>query len=103
MLTMRGGARQGRPATYPGAPWHARRPGRGAGRGRGGVPRMSPQVLVVDDDPAVLSGLRRALALEGYAVQVAESGETALALAAAEAPDLVVLDVMLPDLDGLTV
>ena len=64
---------------------------------------MSPQVLVVDDDPAVLSGLRRALALEGYAVQVAESGEAALALAAAEAPDLVVLDVMLPDLDGLTV
>lgn len=64
---------------------------------------MSPQVLVVDDDPAVLSGLRRALALEGYAVQVAESGEAALALAAAEVPDLVVLDVMLPDLDGLTV
>jgi two-component system, OmpR family, response regulator MprA len=64
---------------------------------------MSPRVLVVDDDPAVLSGLRRALALEGYAVQVAESGEVALALAAAEAPDLVVLDVMLPDADGLAV
>jgi two-component system response regulator MprA len=64
---------------------------------------MSPRVLVVDDDPAVLSGLRRALALEGYAVQVAESGEAALALAAAEAPDLVVLDVMLPDVDGLAV
>ena len=64
---------------------------------------MSPQVLVVDDDPAVLSGLRRALALEGYAVQVAERGEVALALAAAEPPDLVVLDVMLPDVDGLTV
>jgi two-component system, OmpR family, response regulator MprA len=64
---------------------------------------MNPRVLVVDDDPAVLSGLRRALALEGYAVQVAESGEAALALAAAEAPDVVVLDVMLPDVDGLTV
>jgi two-component system response regulator MprA len=64
---------------------------------------MNPRVLVVDDDPAVLSGLRRALALEGYAVCVAESGEAALALAAAEAPDVVVLDVMLPDVDGLTV
>jgi two-component system response regulator MprA len=64
---------------------------------------MGAQVLVVDDDPAVLSGLRRALTLEGYAVAVATRGEEALALAADQPPDLVVLDVMLPDLDGLTV
>ncbi len=64
---------------------------------------MSRCVLVVDDDTAVLSGLRRALALEGYEVLVAESGEAALATAASQPPDLVVLDVMLPDLDGLTI
>jgi two-component system response regulator MprA len=59
--------------------------------------------LVVDDDPAVLSGLRRALALDGCAVNVASDGETALELVAADPPDLVVLDVLLPGLDGLTV
>src|SRR5919204_6952857 len=64
---------------------------------------MSARVLVVDDDPAVLSGLRRALALEGYDVLVAPDGETALALVRDQAPDLVVLDVLLPGLDGLSV
>ena len=64
---------------------------------------MSTRVLLVDDDPAVLSGLRRALVLEGYEVLAAEDGETALALAASQPPDLVVLDVMLPGLDGLAV
>lgn len=64
---------------------------------------MSAQILVVDDDPAVLSGLRRALALEDYEVTVAVDGESALSTAQAIKPDLVVLDVMLPDVDGLTV
>ena len=64
---------------------------------------MSARVLVVDDDPGVLSGLRRAFVLEGYDVEVAEDGETAIAKASSQAPDLVVLDVMLPGLDGLTV
>lgn len=64
---------------------------------------MSARVLLVDDDPAVLSGLRRALALEGYEVLLAEDGATALSLAGTEDLDLVLLDVMLPDLDGLTV
>jgi two-component system, OmpR family, response regulator MprA len=58
---------------------------------------------VVDDDPAVLSLLRRALVLAGYEVAVAESGEKALALIAAQEPALVVLDVMLPGIDGFTV
>ena len=61
------------------------------------------RVVVVDDDQAVLSGLRRAFALEGYEVLTAEEGESALTLVEREAPDLVVLDVMLPGLDGLTV
>jgi two-component system response regulator MprA len=65
--------------------------------------QMSARVLVVDDDPAVLSGLRRAFALEGYEVVAADDGESALAQAQEQVPDLVVLDVMLPGLDGLTV
>jgi two-component system response regulator MprA len=64
---------------------------------------MSTRVLVVDDDPGVLSGLRRTFALEGYEVEAAEDGESALAVAATQRFDLVVLDVMLPGLDGLTV
>src|SRR5206468_6550628 len=50
-----------------------------------------------------LSGLRRALAFEGYDVLVASDGEAALANAQAGHPDLVVLDVMLPGLDGFSV
>ncbi len=61
------------------------------------------RVLVVDDDPAVLSSLRRALTLEGYEVSVASDGESALAVAQTCRPDLVVLDVMLPGVDGFTV
>jgi two-component system response regulator MprA len=61
------------------------------------------QVLVVDDDPAVLSLLRRALVLAGYEVVVADTGEQALRLAAVQEPALVVLDVMLPGIDGFTV
>lgn len=64
---------------------------------------MSPEILVVDDDPAVLSALRRALALEGYQVVVAADGETALAITANHLPDLVILDVVLPGVGGLAV
>lgn len=64
---------------------------------------MGTRVLVVDDDPGVLSALRRAFALQGYDVLTAQEGESALALAEAEALDLVVLDIMLPGIDGLTV
>lgn len=64
---------------------------------------VGTRVLVVDDDPGVLSALRRAFTLEGYEVLTAEDGETALALAQRQVPDLVVLDIMLPGLDGLSV
>jgi two-component system response regulator MprA len=64
---------------------------------------MAKRILLVDDEPAVLSGLRRALTLEDYEVALAENGETALEVAAARRIDLVVLDLMLPGLSGFTV
>jgi two-component system, OmpR family, response regulator MprA len=61
-------------------------------------------LLVVDDDPNLLRMLRRGLSLAGYTVRAAEDGQTALDLAGAAEPDLVVLDVMLPEpIDGLEV
>jgi two-component system response regulator MprA len=59
------------------------------------------RVLVVDDDPAVRDSLRRSLAFNGYEVDVAEDGQRALAAIALRRPDLLVLDVMMPGLDGL--
>jgi two-component system, OmpR family, response regulator MprA len=60
-------------------------------------------ILVVDDDPNILSVLGRGLRFEGYDVQLAADGVEALRLARVEPPDLVVLDVMLPGMDGLEV
>jgi two-component system response regulator MprA len=62
-----------------------------------------PQVLVVDDEPAVRRALERALKLESYEVELAENGEQALDLVAQAPPDAVILDVMMPGLDGLEV
>lgn len=59
------------------------------------------RILVVDDDPAVRDSLRRSLAFNGYEVEVAEDGQRALTAVALRRPDLVVLDVMMPGLDGL--
>jgi len=58
---------------------------------------------VVDDDARLAASLRRALAYEGYAVDLAADGPIALAAARDQPPDLVVLDVMLPGLDGIEV
>lgn len=60
-------------------------------------------VLVVDDDARIAAALKRALHYEGYSVEVAEDGPAALAKAARRPPDLVVLDVMLPGMDGVEV
>jgi len=59
------------------------------------------RVLVVDDDKAVRESLRRSLEFNGYAVTLASDGADALAQIAAGAPDVVVMDVMMPRLDGL--
>jgi two-component system response regulator MprA len=65
---------------------------------------MSANVLVIDDDPAVRESLRRALALEGYAVELASDGTEALArLDQGDELGAVVLDVMMPAPDGLEV
>ena len=63
----------------------------------------SGRVLVVDDDPTVSDVVRRYLERAGYDVDKAADGPTALALAAARPPDLVVLDLMLPGMSGLEV
>lgn len=61
------------------------------------------RILVVDDDANITAFLRRALAYEGYRVMTADDGPSALATARDEPPELVVLDVMLPGLDGVEV
>lgn len=61
------------------------------------------RILVVEDEPKMRGLLRRALAEEGYAVEVAADGLAALALAAVASLDAVVLDVMLPGMDGFGV
>jgi two-component system response regulator MprA len=61
------------------------------------------RILVVDDDARLAASLRRALAYEGYTVEVAADGPDALVVARDRPPDLVVLDVMMPGLDGVEV
>lgn len=65
------------------------------------APGPKPRVLVVDDDKAVRESLRRSLEFNGYEVALAGDGAEALAAIAATSPDVVVMDVMMPRLDGL--
>ncbi len=60
-------------------------------------------ILVVDDDRAIRESLERALDIEGYRVRTAADGALALDLVTSEQPDLIVLDLMMPNVDGLTV
>jgi two-component system, OmpR family, response regulator MprA len=62
-----------------------------------------PLVLVVDDDQRIASAIRRALIYEGYQVEVARDGPVALTHVRERPPDLMILDVMLPGLDGMEV
>ncbi|MDO8691109.1 MAG: response regulator transcription factor [Dehalococcoidia bacterium] len=61
------------------------------------------RILIVDDDPEILSLLRRGLGYEGYVIEVAQDGKEALAKARSTPPALVILDVMMPGIDGLEV
>ncbi|MCW2714582.1 MAG: diguanylate cyclase [Frankiales bacterium] len=67
------------------------------------LPTTTPSVLVVDDDDANLRLLTTLLLPEGYEVRTAEDGPAALASVAADPPDLVLLDVMMPGMDGYEV
>ena len=64
---------------------------------------MSHRILIIDDEKNIRTTLARALDLEGFVVDTAESGEAGLARLKAEPPDLVLLDLKLGDIDGLTV
>jgi two-component system response regulator MprA len=59
------------------------------------------RILVADDEPAVRDALARALKLEGYEVELAVDGEEAVVAAGLRAPDAIVLDVLMPRLDGV--
>ncbi len=62
---------------------------------------MSKKILVVDDEESIVELLRFNLHKEGFHVLIASNGEEALAKAKFEDPDLIILDVMLPEVDAL--
>lgn len=64
---------------------------------------MRERVLVVDDDTSITGVLRRGLGYEGYIVDVASNGKEGLEIARQHLPDLVILDIMMPGIDGLEV
>jgi two-component system, OmpR family, response regulator len=66
-------------------------------------PASRQRILVVDDEPSIVDAVATALRYEGYEVEEASSGLEALAAVGREEPDLIVLDWMLPDIDGLEV
>lgn len=63
----------------------------------------APYVLVVDDEPSIANLVAMTLRNDGFRVQTAHNGHTAMALLAKATPELIVLDVMLPDSDGFTI
>src|SRR4051812_22731967 len=63
----------------------------------------SPRVLVVEDDEDIAQALQRSLRMEGYEVRIAPDGRDAIAQGRAFAPDLVILDLGLPQIDGVEV
>ncbi len=67
------------------------------------MPLKKTSVLVVDDDVGILRMVRRILELEGYSVIMASNGEAALNMLVEKDPDLVLLDIMMPDIDGYVV
>jgi two-component system, OmpR family, response regulator MprA len=64
---------------------------------------MKERLLIIEDDEGIVRVLRRALSYEGYQLDVASDGETGLKLSRESSPDLVILDLMLPGMDGLAV
>ena len=63
---------------------------------------MKPHILVIDDEPDICSTVRSILEDEGYVVSVAENGESARNLVRTTSPDLLLLDIWMPDIDGIS-
>ncbi len=64
---------------------------------------MMTKVLVVDDDVNIIQVVKHLLSREGYTVLTASNGREGLTIAKAEKPDLIILDIMMPEVDGITV
>jgi len=62
-----------------------------------------PKILVIDDEPQIIRALRTILQARRFQVLTAQNGETGLAIAAAQHPDIIILDLGLPDMDGVEV
>lgn len=62
-----------------------------------------PTVLLVDDEPQIIDFLRMGFSYEGFAVRIATTGPQALESITAQPPDLIILDIMLPGLDGMSI
>jgi two-component system OmpR family response regulator len=71
--------------------------------GNGSNERSATRILVVDDEPSIVDAVATALRYEGFEVEDASTGRDALAAVARGEPDLIVLDWMLPDIDGIEV
>ena len=65
--------------------------------------RTPPCILIVDDEPMNLDILQTRLAVHGYEILTATNGEEALAMASTQQPDLILLDIMMPKVDGIDV
>lgn len=65
--------------------------------------KNKPRILIVEDDPGMVEAVRLRLEANGYDVLIARDGAEGLARIREEKPDLVILDIMLPIMDGLTV
>ncbi|MEX1158944.1 MAG: response regulator transcription factor [Thermomicrobiales bacterium] len=68
-----------------------------------GTLNRQARILVVEDERSILSAIRRGMAFEGYTVDVAETGAQALDSVRDRLPDLIILDIMLPGIDGIEV
>lgn len=90
-------------ASYAEGMSFASRPGAGAGSPSGAPGAASTSVLVVEDEPAIATAVARRLSAEGWQVETVGDGLQAVEAAARLTPDVVVLDVMLPGIDGLEV
>ena len=64
---------------------------------------LQPHVLVVDDEPAIVNFIRTSLKIQGYQVTTASGGREALKSIEVEKPDIMVLDVVMPEMSGLEV